>query len=71
MTKVGEKYKCQVCTNIVSVEQEGVGILVCCDKPMVSGEEESETKEELEKISSEVAEAPAEEPLEEKQEQTG
>jgi len=34
MTKVGEKYKCTVCTNVVSVIRNGVGTLVCCDKPM-------------------------------------
>lgn len=34
ITKTGEKYKCAVCTNIVSVVQEGIGTLVCCDQPM-------------------------------------
>ena len=34
MTKVGERYRCVVCTNVVSVIRNGVGTLVCCDKPM-------------------------------------
>lgn len=33
-TKLGETYKCVVCTNEVSVTNEGVGVLVCCGKPM-------------------------------------
>ncbi len=34
-TKVKEVYSCQVCTNVVSVVNDGVGTLVCCDEPMV------------------------------------
>ncbi|MEW6727021.1 desulfoferrodoxin FeS4 iron-binding domain-containing protein [Desulforudis sp. 1088] len=34
-TKVGEVYKCLVCTNVVVVKEEGKGTLVCCGKPMV------------------------------------
>jgi len=34
-TKVGETHKCQVCTNVVTVKEAGVGKLVCCGKPMV------------------------------------
>ncbi len=33
-TKKEQVYKCQVCTNVVKVVDEGVGTLVCCDKPM-------------------------------------
>ena len=33
-TKTEQVYKCQVCTNVVRVVTEGVGILVCCAKPM-------------------------------------
>jgi len=35
MTKVGQKYKCNICGNEVSVTHEGAGVLVCCGKPMV------------------------------------
>ncbi|MBU0572939.1 MAG: desulfoferrodoxin [Candidatus Margulisbacteria bacterium] len=35
MTKLLEIYKCQVCGNIVEMVHEGVGELVCCNKPMV------------------------------------
>lgn len=34
-TKKEEVYKCQVCSNVVKVVEEGVGTLVCCNKPMV------------------------------------
>ncbi|MBU4533679.1 MAG: desulfoferrodoxin FeS4 iron-binding domain-containing protein [Firmicutes bacterium] len=33
-TGVDEVYKCQVCTNVVIVKKSGVGVLVCCGKPM-------------------------------------
>ncbi len=33
-TKKEQVYKCQICTNEVKVTEEGVGILVCCAKPM-------------------------------------
>ncbi len=33
-TQKEQVYKCQVCTNVVEVKEEGVGILVCCNKPM-------------------------------------
>lgn len=32
--KVGEKYRCSVCGNEVTVTKAGGGELVCCDKPM-------------------------------------
>lgn len=35
MTEVGEIYKCDVCGNIIEVLHTGVGVLVCCGKPMV------------------------------------
>ncbi len=34
-TKKEQVYNCQVCTNVVKVVEEGVGTLVCCNKPMV------------------------------------
>jgi superoxide reductase len=34
MTARLEIYKCEVCGNIVEVLHEGVGALVCCEKPM-------------------------------------
>jgi len=34
MTKVGETYACVICTNVTEVRQAGVGVLVCCGKPM-------------------------------------
>ncbi|MDW7728630.1 MAG: desulfoferrodoxin FeS4 iron-binding domain-containing protein [Bacillota bacterium] len=33
-TRKEQEYKCQVCTNVVQVKEEGVGTLVCCNKPM-------------------------------------
>jgi len=35
MTKVDEVYKCEVCGNVVSVEEAGGGTLVCCGQDMV------------------------------------
>jgi len=32
---VGEKYRCSVCGNEVTVTKVGGGTLVCCGKPMV------------------------------------
>ena len=32
--KVGEKYKCNICGNEVTVKKLGGGELVCCNKPM-------------------------------------
>ncbi len=34
MTQVGEKYRCNVCGNEVTVTHEGKGELVCCEQPM-------------------------------------
>jgi len=31
---IGEKYKCNVCGNVVEVINVGGGTLVCCDKEM-------------------------------------
>ncbi len=33
-TKTEQVYNCQVCSNVVKVVEEGVGMLVCCNKPM-------------------------------------
>ncbi len=35
MTKAGDIYKCEICGNVVSVNEEGTGTLVCCDKKMI------------------------------------
>lgn len=35
MTKVGQKYKCNICGNEVVVTEAGAGTLVCCGQPMV------------------------------------
>ncbi len=32
--KAGEKYRCSICGNEVTVTKAGGGTLVCCDKPM-------------------------------------
>jgi superoxide reductase len=39
MTQKFQIYKCQVCENIVEVLHEGIGELVCCNKPMMLFEE--------------------------------
>jgi desulfoferrodoxin-like iron-binding protein len=36
--KVGEKYRCSVCGNEVTVTKVGGGELVCCNTPMVKTE---------------------------------
>ncbi len=37
---VGEKYRCSVCGNEVSVTKVGGGTLVCCGKEMVKLEDQ-------------------------------
>ncbi|MCK5022465.1 MAG: desulfoferrodoxin FeS4 iron-binding domain-containing protein [Candidatus Pacebacteria bacterium] len=32
--KVGDKYRCNICGNEVTLTKIGRGILVCCGKPM-------------------------------------
>jgi len=32
--RVGEKYRCNICGNEVTVTKAGGGILFCCGKPM-------------------------------------
>lgn len=39
MTKIGEIYKCEVCSNVVESISEGAGILVCCGEDMKKLEE--------------------------------
>jgi desulfoferrodoxin-like iron-binding protein len=34
-TKVGQKYRCNICGNEVVVTNAGAGELVCCGQPMV------------------------------------
>ena len=41
MTKKLEIYKCEICGNIIEVINEGVGILVCCGKPMALQKEKN------------------------------
>ncbi|MFH0929363.1 MAG: desulfoferrodoxin FeS4 iron-binding domain-containing protein [Candidatus Aenigmatarchaeota archaeon] len=31
---VGDKYKCNVCGNVVEMVSVGGGTLICCDRPM-------------------------------------
>lgn len=31
---VGDKYKCNICGNVVEVVNAGGGTLVCCERPM-------------------------------------
>jgi superoxide reductase len=42
MTELKQIYKCEVCGNIVETIHTGVGKLVCCEKPMILQEEQSE-----------------------------
>lgn len=39
MTKFNEVYKCELCGNIVQVNHEAAGALVCCRQPMKKLEE--------------------------------
>ncbi|MFH1214084.1 MAG: desulfoferrodoxin [Candidatus Neomarinimicrobiota bacterium] len=39
MTKRSQIYKCEICGNIVEVQHEGAGQLVCCGQPMKLMEE--------------------------------
>jgi len=32
--KIGKTYHCDLCGQEVKVTKEGVGVLVCCNKPM-------------------------------------
>jgi desulfoferrodoxin-like iron-binding protein len=72
--EVGEKYRCNVCGNVVEVINVGGGTLVCCDKKMQlikditaalleRKEEEGEEieKEELEEMVEEIKGEPEEE----------
>jgi desulfoferrodoxin-like iron-binding protein len=47
--KIGEKYRCNICGNIVVVEQVGGGELSCCGEPMESIDEGDIEIEEFEK----------------------
>jgi superoxide reductase len=49
MTEVGQMYKCEICGNLVSVIENGVGELVCCGQPMNLLEEHTEGQEGKEK----------------------
>lgn len=73
MTKLGEKYRCNVCGNVVEVINTGGGTLVCCGKEMQLArdigaallerrEEGNELeKEELEEMVEEIKGGPGEE----------
>lgn len=39
MTAISEVYKCQHCTNVITVMGKGAGTLVCCNDPMKHMEE--------------------------------
>lgn len=45
MTKLKEIYKCETCGNIIEILHEGVGKLVCCEKPMKLLEEKTKDEE--------------------------
>ncbi|MDD5087132.1 MAG: desulfoferrodoxin [Candidatus Nanoarchaeia archaeon] len=49
MTEIGQMYKCEICGNLVSVIENGVGELVCCGQPMNLLEEHTEGQEGKEK----------------------
>jgi len=34
MTQIGQIYKCNICGNVVVVNESGAGELVCCGQPM-------------------------------------
>jgi len=38
----GQKYKCEICGNLVKVVKASYGELVCCGEPMTLEEDESE-----------------------------
>lgn len=71
--EVGEKYKCNVCGNIVEVINVGGGTLVCCNKEMQfikdiakailerKEEEEEIEKEELKEMVEEIKGEPEKE----------
>lgn len=43
--KIGERYRCNICGNIVVVEQVGGGELSCCGEPMELIDEDTEMEE--------------------------
>jgi superoxide reductase len=49
MTKINEFYKCDICGNVVSVIEDGMGHLVCCGKGMDLLEEKTQMDEGKEK----------------------
>jgi superoxide reductase len=76
MVKLGEKYRCNICGNVVEVINAGGGTLVCCGREMQlvkdigaslleRREEGNEIeKEELEEMVEEVKGGPEEEEVE-------
>ncbi len=49
MAEKGRIYKCNICGNVVSVIEAGVGTLVCCGQDMIKLEEKSKEQEGAEK----------------------
>jgi superoxide reductase len=35
MTKLREIYRCEICGNVVEMQNEGIGELICCGQPMI------------------------------------
>lgn len=48
-TQKTEIYKCQVCSNVIEIVHEGIGELVCCSKPMIKLEENTDDTANKEK----------------------
>jgi desulfoferrodoxin-like iron-binding protein len=77
MTEVGEKYRCNVCGNVVEIINAGGGTLMCCSKEMQPArdigaallerkqEGDELEKEELEEMVEEIKGGPEEEETEE------
>jgi len=49
MAELNGIYKCEICGNVVSVIQSGIGELVCCGKPMILLEPKTSEQEGKEK----------------------
>ena len=50
MTQVGQKYRCDICGNIVEIKTAGAGELVCCAEPMELMNENQKVDSEQEKV---------------------
>jgi superoxide reductase len=50
LAELNKTYKCDICGHVVKVLQAGIGVLTCCNQPMVMTQEEAmppEPKEEM------------------------